>query len=198
MSTTKKKSALPLDELAADAAVKKKPKITLQAVTAMASTMEELNKKWVDKLEDAKAIKEQYDKLAFEQLPEAMQMLGIKTLGLISGNDIRIAEIITCKITDEKTEAAHKWLRDNGHGDLIKNVVTITFGKEEDRYADKAYEELQEMPHSALTREEKVHPQTLKAFVTERIRDPATPLPTELLGIGIINIAKLEQKKVKK
>lgn len=186
------------DELAADAAVakKKKPKITLEALMNKAREMEALAQRHAAKLDEAKTIKEQYDKMAFEDLPEAMQMMGLKTLGLASGAELNLQEIISCRIKPESQEEAHAWLRANEHGDLIKNEVTVVFGKDEDGEAKKLMEMIggAKIEYGSLTREEKVHPQTLKAFVSEQIRRPEE-FPCELFGVNIINMAHLNQPK---
>jgi hypothetical protein len=198
-----KKSTIPLEEVAADAAKAKakKPKMSLETLMDTAHQMEQLFQRYGDKLEEAKIIKEQYDKLATETIPEAMQMLKLKDFSLSSGAALELQEIISAKIKEEDKAEAFAWVRENGHGDIIKNEVTVVFGKEED--ADAAHllnyvnSPETELHFSAASREENIHSSTLKAWVSEQIKKPE-PFPKELFGVNIFNIAKLTQPKKRK
>ena len=58
-------------------------------------------------------------------------------------------------------EEAFGWLRQNGHGDLIKNNVMITFQRKQDNEAKSLVAELREKGHN-VKQAEKVEPMTLK------------------------------------
>ena len=40
-------------------------------------------------------------------------------------------------LLQQQKEAAYKWLRENGLGDLIKNEITVSFGRNEDNKAQQ-------------------------------------------------------------
>jgi hypothetical protein len=90
-------------------------------------------------------------------------------------------------------DEAFNWLRDNGHGDLIKNNVTLTFGRSEDAIAKQLVDELQQKGHN-VKQAEKVEPMTLKAFVKEQIQKGKN-VPSDLFGVYIANKTKITTKQ---
>ena len=122
---------------------------------------EELEKMLKDK---AKNIR----KLSEEIIPARMAELGLESLTLKDGSQIKVKQKVQASIPVRFREDAFQWLRDNGHGDLIKNQVSATFGKGEDVTENEFIEKIQELgydPQQKLW----VEPMTLKAFVREQI-----------------------------
>src|SRR5262249_243036 len=101
--------------------------------------------------------------------------LGIDGLDLRSGTRVESAQVVKGSITDETREAAHGWLRAHDYGDLIKNVVTVTFGKGEDDFAHALLENIKSMHDDGLLRfgalenREAVHSSTLAGFLRQRV-----------------------------
>jgi len=118
-------------------------------------------------------LKEQYRQLSEEDLPQKLAAIGMSELRLQDGSKITIDNFYSTRITEKNKEAAHQWLRDNGHGDIIKNDITVSFGKGEDETAQETMELLRKEGHMPKQREA-VHPSTLKAFVKERIESGDT------------------------
>ena len=118
-------------------------------------------------------LKEQYRQLSEEDLPQKLAAIGMSELRLQDGSKITIDNFYSTRITEKNKEVAHQWLRDNGHGDIIKNDITVSFGKGEDETAQETMELLQKEGHIPKHREA-VHPSTLKAFVKERIESGDT------------------------
>lgn len=118
-----------------------------------------------------------------ELLPAALAEHGLSELKMADGSKVTVSTFISASITKEKSEAAHQWLRDHGFGDLIKNTVSVNFGKGED---EKAVELIDTLSGMGLDPDQKeaVHPSTLKAFVKEQI-DKGTEVPSDLFGIYI-------------
>ena len=82
-----------------------------------------------------------------------------------------------------KIDEALDWLRNNNHGDLIKNTVSIDYARGEDNAAEKMKQDLRTQGQS-FTDKTGVHPQTLKAFVREQT-ESGKNLPLDLLGAHI-------------
>jgi len=118
-----------------------------------------------------------------EALPAALAEHGLTELKMADGSKVTVATVISANISKERSEAAHQWLRDNGFGDLIKNTVSVTFGKGED---EKAVELVKELDSEGFNVDQKeaVHPSTLKAFCKEQI-EKGSEIPSELFGIFI-------------
>ena len=104
-----------------------------------------------------------------EQLiPDKLTQLGVSDIKLNDGSRISADPFYSARISVDNTEAAHGWLRDNGHGDIIKNTLTLTFGQGEDAVAKELGELLASKGHLP-EKKAAVHPSTLKAFVKEQI-----------------------------
>ena len=119
-----------------------------------------------------------------EQLPNLLLDAGLPGLTLADGSTINVQDNIFASIGDDNREAAHRWLREQGLGDLIKNVVSVTFGKGEDADALLLLHNIQEMGDNdalhfgAVEQKEAVHASTLRSFVKERLKS-GLPLPAE-------------------
>ena len=118
--------------------------------------------------ERLRKLKEQYRQLSEEDLPQKMTELGMQDMRLEDGSRITIDMFYATRINKNNRDAAHAWLREQGHGDIIKNQVSVSFGKGED---DTALETMALLEKEGLfpDQKESVHPSTLKAFVKERI-----------------------------
>ena len=78
---------------------------------------------------------ERFRKLSFEVIPSALAERNLTSLKLVDGSEINVKPYYSARITQENQDKAFKWLRDNNHGDLIKNEVTVSFGRGEDKGA---------------------------------------------------------------
>ena len=132
--------------------------------------------------ERLRKLKEQYRRLSEEDLPQKMAELGMQDLRLKDGSRITIDMFYATRINKNNRDAAHAWLRQQGHGDIIKNQVSVSFGKGEDATALETMT-LLEQEGLFPDQKESVHPSTLKAFVKERIEsgDSAFTVDTQKL-----------------
>ena len=92
-----------------------------------------------------------------------------------------------------KREEAFKWLRDNDLGDLIKNEVTVSFGRNEDNKAAE-YAVLAQGQGYQPIQKLKVEPMTLKALVRERV-ESGKDMPSDLFNVFAGNRTKLTRKQ---
>mgnify|MGYP003387370754 CR=1 FL=1 len=93
----------------------------------------------------------------------------------------------------DRKDKAFTWLRDNGLGDIIKNDITVTFGRGEDNKA-ASYAELAKGQGFQPTQKMKVEPMTLKALVRERI-EAGKEMPTEIFGVFSENKTTIKRNK---
>jgi hypothetical protein len=82
-----------------------------------------------------KKLQEEADILSGDVIPTMMQEMNISTLKLADGSAVEVKPIYGASISAERKEEAFNWLRTNGLGDLIKNEVTVSFGRNEDNKA---------------------------------------------------------------
>ena len=126
--------------------------------------------KEIDKLEDKlKTFKTTEPTLSEQTIPNLMQQAGVSLIKLKDGSSVEIKPFYAARIPSSKIEEAFEWLRVNGHGDLIKNNVMLTFGRKQDNEAKSLVAELREKGHN-VKQAEKVEPMTLKAFVRTNSR----------------------------
>ena len=64
-----------------------------------------------------------------------MNEMSLSSLKLADGSSVEVKKIYGASIPIAKREAAFNWLRDNDLGDIIKNEITVSFGRGEDNKA---------------------------------------------------------------
>ena len=143
--------------------------------------------------ENLKRKKEAADKISEEVIPEIMEQMKLKTLKLQDGSAIEVKEIYGASIPVANREGAYKWLRDNDLGDLIKNEITVSFGRGEDNKAND-YASLAEKNGYQPSQKMKVEPMTLKALYRERV-ESYQDLPSEHFNLFKGNKTKITRNK---
>ena len=154
--------------------------------------LKDLEDSIVAKEEELKQLKQQADAISGEVIPTMMQELNISTLKLADGSAVEVKPVYGASISAEKKEEAFEWLRSNGLGDLIKNEVTVSFGRNEDNKAI-AYATLAQGQGFQPSQKLKVEPMTLKALVRERL-ESGKEMPTELFNVFAGNKTKITRK----
>jgi hypothetical protein len=139
--------------------------------------------------ESLKQLKQQAETLSGEVIPTMMTEMNISTMKLADGSALEVKPVYGASIPIEKKEEAFKWLRDNGLGDLIKNEVTVSFGRNEDNKAVE-YAVLAQGQGYQPTQKLKVEPMTLKALVRERI-EKGLDMPSDLFNVFAGNRTKI-------
>ena len=139
--------------------------------------------------ESLKQLKKQADTLSGEVIPTMMTEMNISTMKLADGSAIEVKPVYGASIPADKKEEAFNWLRENGLGDLIKNEVTVSFGRNEDNKAAE-YAVLAQGQGYQPTQKLKVEPMTLKALVRERL-EAGKEMPSDLFNVFAGNRTKI-------
>jgi len=123
-------------------------------------------------------------------LPAAMQEVGMDSFTLSNGRKISLKTDVYCSIPKDDGGRAFSWLREHDFGSLIKNVISVDFGKGED---DKAIEAAQLLAGGGFNPQQKesVHAMTLKAFINEQMKKGAS-IPLDYFGAFIVTKSKVE------
>ena len=144
--------------------------------------------------EDAvKEKKKQIEHISGEVIPTMMTEMGLSELKLQDGSHLKVSTSYKAHITEANKEMAFNWLRNNGLGDIIKNEISVSFGRGEDNKAAH-YAELAKGQGLDPTQKLKVEPMTLKALVRERI-EAGKEMPTELFGVFSENKTTIKRNK---
>ena len=137
--------------------------------------------------------KKELDHISGEIIPTMLSEMGLSYLKLTDGSSVEVKTNYSATITQANKEAAFNWLRENGLGDIIKNELIVSFGRNEDNKA-ASYAELAKGQGYQPTQKFKVEPMTLKELVRERI-EAGKPMPTEIFGIFIGNKTTIKRKQ---
>mgnify|MGYP003655915171 FL=1 len=138
----------------------------------------------IEQLEDLlKQRKKSLLKLTDEDLPAMLTEMGLSAFELEDGSKISVKQTYGAHIKVDNKEAAFNWLRNHEFDDLIKNTVSVNFGRNEDENARTFLNLVEKQGYSAAQKTD-VHPSTLKAFVKERI-EQGDEIPMELFGVFV-------------
>lgn len=147
----------------------------------------------IEDLEDTvKEKKEALRELLEVRIPEACAEIGMLGFNLADGSSLKIKNYVSASIPKERTGEALAWLRDNGYSDIIKNTVSVQFGRGEDEQAGRLLEVVRSeglIPEQATG----VHPQTLKGWVREMV-EKGVHFPMDLFGAYVGVKAVIESK----
>ena len=144
--------------------------------------------------EDAiKQKKKDIEHLSGEVIPTMLSEMGLSFLKLQDGSSVEVKTNYSATITQAKKEEAFNWLRENGLGDIIKNEISVSFGRNEDNKAAD-YANLAKGQGFEPQQKLKVEPMTLKALVRERM-EAGKEMPTELFNIYVGNKTTIKRKQ---
>ena len=149
-------------------------------IGAVANDVADTDKEIADLEEQLKKKKDYKKHLAENVLPNLFSEVGLSELKLADGRHLKVSNYYGASIKDTKKEAAFSWLRDNGFGDLIKNQVSCSFGRDEDEKARGLIDTLNQKGYQSSQREWG-EPSTLRAFIREQ-HEAGKELPMDLLG----------------
>ena len=158
-------------------------------ITDSCNKLLETQKKIEATEEELKKLKDVETTLSEQTIPNLMQKAGVELIKLEGGVSVEVKPFYSARIPASKSEEAFQWLRDNGHGDLIKNQVSLEFGMKQDNEAKSIVEELKSkgLPVKQKTT---VHPSSLRGFVREQIQDLGKDVPADLFGTYVANKTK--------
>lgn len=127
---------------------------------------------------------------AERQVPELMDQVGMASFKTASGLTIEVAEILRASIPVAVAQRSYAWLRENGHAALIKRIVTLSFGKNEDEKADDLRSRLSAEGFEVEDKTS-IHTQTLTAWVKEKL-SKGEEIPLELFGVHRQRVSKIK------
>ena len=165
----------------------------IQSLADQVEKLEELQSRLQTQEQIMKDTKKQIERLSGEVIPTMMSEMGLAELKLQDGSHLKVSTSYRATITEANKEAAFNWLRNNGLGDIIKNEISVSFGRNEDNKA-ATYAELAKGQGFQPTQKMKVEPMTLKALVRERI-EAGKEMPTEIFGVFSENKTTIKRNK---
>ena len=165
----------------------------IQSLADQVERLESLNARLALQEDNMKSTKKDIERLSGEVIPTMMTEMGLSELKLQDGSHLKVSTSYKAHITEANKQAAFNWLRDNGLGDIIKNEISVSFGRGEDNKAAH-YAELAKGQGLDPTQKLNVEPMTLKALVRERI-EAGKEMPTEIFGVFTENKTTIKRNK---
>ena len=144
---------------------------------------------------DEQALKDkekEIERISGEVIPTLLSEMGLSSLKLADGSAVEVKPYYAANISLKNREAAYNWLRQNGLGDIIKNDITVTFGRGEDNKAAE-YASLAQGQGYEPVQKIGVHPQTLKAVGRERL-ESGREMPPDLFKTYAGNSTKITRR----
>jgi len=137
--------------------------------------------------------KKNLEQISGEIIPTMLSEMGLSSLKLADGSSVDVKQNYSASISIANREKAYSWLRQNGLGDIIKNEITVSFGRGEDNKAAD-YANLALGQGYQPTQKLKVEPMTLKALVRERI-EAGNDLPTDIFNVFVGSRTTIKRKQ---
>jgi len=143
--------------------------------------------------ESLKEKKKELELISGEVIPTLLSEMGLSSLKLADGSAVDVKPYYAANISAINRDAAYGWLRSNGLGDVIKNEISVSFGRNEDNKAVE-YANLAKSQGFEPTQKLKVEPMTLKALVRERI-ERKQDVPAGIFNVFVGNRTIIKKKE---
>jgi len=156
---------------------------SLKALSEKSNQLQKLDDAIQEAEQTLGQLKAEYRELSEVDIPSMLSELGLSEITLKDGNKISTSTYYSARISEDKRDEAFQWLNDNGFGDIVKNTVSVSFGREEDDSARKLVDSLEDSGY-ATAQKKWVEPMTLKAFVREQV-EKGSDLPLETFNVYI-------------
>ena len=165
----------------------------IKSLASQVKSLKELEDELKADEESLKNKKKEIERISGEVIPTMLSEMGLSSLKLADGSAVDVKPYYAANISAINRDAAYGWLRSNGLGDIIKNDITVSFGRNEDNKAAE-YANLARGQGFEPTQKLKVEPMTLKALVRERI-EAGKDMPMDTFNVFVGNRTKITRKQ---
>jgi len=165
----------------------------LKSLANQVKILRELEDQIKTEEESLKDKKKDLERISGEVIPTLLSEMGLSSLKLADGSAVDVKPYYSANISLKNRESAYSRLRQNGLGDIIKNEITVSFGRNEDNKAAE-YANLAKGQGFQPTQKLKVEPMTLKALVRERT-EAGKEMPTDIFNVFVGNRTTIKEKK---
>lgn len=142
--------------------------------------------------EELDAAKEELRNVQEVLLPEAMATVGMSQFTLACGAKVTVKEDVYASIRADFVSNAVAWLDANGLGDIVKDDVSVKFGRGDSAKAAAVVDFCQRAGYNVMEKMS-VHPQTLKATVKEQLAR-GVQFPEEFFSINPVKKSTIKFK----
>lgn len=157
----------------------------IRDIKTLIEYVKQLEQEAVAKTIELKALEERARYFREDIIPEFMFSLGLSEVKLDTGEPITIKTKYFGNISEDRSEVAHKWLKENGYASLIKSNIAMSFTDGlEDQVDLSVLTEFLTEKEINFNKKDAVHPQTLKAFIKQAM-ESGTNFPYHLFGVYV-------------
>lgn len=180
---------------------------TIDALAVVRTLVAQMNEaeREVDRLEEElKQATSHFREYRENLVPTAMLDCGLTSVTTADGFAVEMREEVRASFpsgdseeSQAKRDVAFAWLQENGHTALVKNSITLKFGKEEQTWAQSFFEMLDRLgvrEHAVVERHEAIHPSTLVAFVKEQLAQGSS-IPMPAFGAFVQRFARIKKAR---
>jgi len=130
--------------------------------------------------------------LKLSMIPDAMAEAGLAEFKLPNGAQVTVSDFVSGSLPKDvlKRQEAIQYLTEIGGNSIIKNEIYASFEKKQHNEAVAAADALREQGFTVEV-QASVHPQTLLAFVREKLRG-GDPIEAEKLNVFVGRKAKVD------
>lgn len=126
--------------------------------------------------------------IAEKLLPDALANAKLKDLTLEDGRKLKLKEDLTISVPKKRLGEVVSWLRKDGNGDMVANVLTIDIPKGKDNVVAQLQDEASKLGFEA-TRTESVNSTSLKALLNRKLKDG---ISVDLSFFGAFRLTRAE------
>ena len=165
---------------------------SVKSISKQCNDLKSLQKQIEDKEKEISELKTKAKNYEEKIIPDMLQEAGVDKIQLSDGTVVEVKPFYAARIPESRNEEAFNWLRDNGHGDMIKNILTANIDKGQDNQVSELIKVCEDLGFG-YTQKQKVEAMTLKAFVREQV-EKGKEIPFDMFGIYIANKTKITKK----
>lgn len=173
----------------------------LAELRQMGSVLQNIDQSIEDAVARLSDLKRQRLELTQRTIPDLMDAANVDRVGLAGADfDLLVAPFYKASIPKENMEPAAEWLTKNGHADLMRTVVSVSFGPGEHEHAlnietlIRSYFRGRNDVQREPVIENAVHWKTLTSFVKEQL-ELGEVLPLDILGATVGRHAIIKKRK---
>ena len=125
-------------------------------------------------------------------LAKMMHELGVDSVGLSTGEKLKLQPFVTCSIRKGREEGAFGWLRANEHGGIVRETVTLSVPEERAEDAVEVAKTLVEAGWEVSSKKA-IHAATLKSWAAE-MAEKGEKVPTEFFNSSSVDRVNIRNR----
>lgn len=143
------------------------------------------------KEEELKRLKAEHQQVSGDYIPSVLDEAGLSEVRLSDGTKVVVKQDMRVSTAGKYRDIINRWLQENGHGDVIKNELSVGFPAGDER-VKSAVEALRALGVQDMGQKEFVEPSTFKSLVRELMED-GEEIPLDDLGVHTFRTTKLDR-----